>query len=249
MEIYVLWFILGLITGSFLNVCIVRVPLGQSVVTSPSHCFSCGTRLRPRDLIPLASFIILRGKCRYCGAGIAWHYPVVELTGGLLFTAVMYYWGLSWQAAAMLVFFSLLLVVAVIDLQHQIIPDGILLAGALLGIPFLYLQGPALLKDGMAGLLAAGILMLAIALLARGGMGGGDIKLAAVMGLFLGLKQVAVALLIAFLLGGTTGLILLATGRKGRKDPIPFGPFLALGSLIAAVAGEQLAAWYINLLS
>nr|WP_315989276.1 A24 family peptidase [Desulforamulus aquiferis] len=138
----------------------------------------------------------------------------------------------------------MLLVVTVIDLYHQIIPNRVLLVSGVLGLPLIYLQSLEILKTGTIGFFVAGALLFIIALVSKGGMGGGDIKLAAVMGMFLGLKLVMVALFLAFLIGGIIGIILLATGQRGRKDPIPFGPFLALGSLIAALVGEKIISWY-----
>lgn len=243
-AIFSLVFVTGLAVGSFLNVCIYRIPQGQTVVTTPSHCFSCGTNLKPRDLVPVLSFLLQGGKCRYCGVKLSWQYPLVEFATGVLFLLAFYTWGLSWTTLAMMVFFSLLMVTTVIDLYHQIIPDGVLLVGGLLGVPLVFLQSLDQLKWGAMGFLAAGVLLYVIAIISKGGMGGGDIKLAAVMGLYLGLKPVAVALLLAFMLGGLVGILLLVSGKKGRKDAVPFGPFLALGAFIAALAGEQILTWY-----
>ncbi|ABO49582.1 type 4 prepilin peptidase 1, Aspartic peptidase, MEROPS family A24A [Desulforamulus reducens MI-1] len=248
MAFYILVLITGLVVGSFLNVCIYRIPQGETVVTTPSHCFACGTRLKPWDLVPLFSYLLLRGKCRYCRVKISVQYPLVELITGLLFLATIYYWGISWQALAMLVFFSVLMVTTVIDIHHQIIPDSVLLVGGLLGLPIIFFQSLDHLKWGLIGFFAAGLLLLLIALLSKGGMGGGDIKLAAVMGLYLGLKPVAIALFLSFLLGGAVGILLLATGIKGRKDPVPFGPFLAAGAIISAFLGERIIVWYLGFL-
>lgn len=243
-AIYFLVFLWGLMVGSFLNVCIFRIPEEKSVVTTPSHCYHCQTRLKPWDLVPVFSYLWLRGRCRYCGTKISWQYPLVELVTGLLFVLAVHRWGLTWTALAMAVFFAMLVVTTVIDLYHQIIPDGVLLTAGIIGFPLMYLQSLEQLKWGVIGFFAAGLVMLLIALASRGGMGGGDIKLAAVMGLFLGLKPVALALFIAFFTGGIVGIFLLAIGRKGRKDPVPFGPFLALGSLLAALVGEKIILWY-----
>lgn len=242
--IFALVFLTGLAVGSFLNVCIYRIPRGQTVVTTPSHCFSCGTNLKPWDLVPVFSFLLQRGRCRYCGVKLSWQYPLVELLTGVLFVAAFYRWGLTWATPAMMVFFSMLIVTAVIDWYHQIIPDGVLLVGGVLGLPLIYLQSLNKLKWGVAGFLAAGLLLYLIAVISKDGMGGGDIKLAAVMGLYLGLKPVAVALLLAFMLGGVIGLALLVTGKKGPKDAVPFGPFLALGALFTSFAGDRIIAWY-----
>ncbi|GAB6182092.1 A24 family peptidase [Desulfotomaculum defluvii] len=245
---YVFVFIIGLVVGSFLNVCIYRVPLGETVVTKPSHCLNCSTPLKPWDLVPLFSYVLLKGKCRYCGVKISWQYPLVELVTGVIFLATVFNWGISWEALAMLIFFSMLVVTTVIDLYHQIIPDGVLLVGGILGMPMVYLQSLDQLKWGLIGFFAAGLLFLLIAIVSKGGMGGGDIKLAAVMGLYLGLKSVAIALFLSFLLGGLIGMLLLVTGIKGRKDPVPFGPFLAVGAVLSAFWGERMIDWYLRFL-
>ncbi|RYD04340.1 hypothetical protein N752_13280 [Desulforamulus aquiferis] len=205
---------------------------------------ACHTRIKPWDLVPVASFLVLGGRCRYCGTKLSWQYPLVELATGSLYVTALWKWGVGWETLAMLVFFSMLLVVTVIDLYHQIIPNRVLLVSGVLGLPLIYLQSLEILKTGTIGFFVAGALLFIIALVSKGGMGGGDIKLAAVMGMFLGLKLVMVALFLAFLIGGIIGIILLATGQRGRKDPIPFGPFLALGSLIAALVGEKIISWY-----
>lgn len=245
---FILVFIFGLIIGSFLNVCIYRIPMGQTVVTTPSHCYACGTSLKPLDLFPVLSYLFLRGRCRYCGAKISFRYPLVELLTAVLFVVAIYYQGFTWSGLATMVFSAMLVVVTFIDLDHQIIPDGVLLVGGILGLPLIYLQSIEHLKWGVLGFFAAGLLLLIIAVLSKGGMGGGDIKLAAVMGLYLGLKSVAVALMLAFLLGGLIGVLLLLTGIKGRKDPVPFGPFLAIGAILASFYGEKIILWYTNFL-
>lgn len=247
LTLYIITFIVGLLIGSFLNVCIYRIPVEQTVITTPSHCYNCGQRIKPWDLVPVLSFLILKGRCRHCDTQLSWQYPLVELTTGLLFLVAVWRWGITWETLSMLVFFSLLVVVTVIDFHHQIIPNRVLLVGGALGLPLVYLQSLEHLKSGLIGFFAAGLLLLLIALISRGGMGGGDIKLAAVMGLFLGLKGVAVALFLSFLIGGVVGILLLVTGKKGRKDAVPFGPFLALGSILAALMSSDIIIWYVGL--
>ncbi len=241
-------FLLGACIGSFLNVCIYRLPRNESVVYQPSHCPGCDSRLRIPDLMPILSYILLRGRCRHCGIRISAQYPLVELATGLLFLTAYITWGISWHTASMWVFLALLAAVSVVDMQHRIIPDQMLLTGTILGLPLVLLTSVSHLINGVIGFFAAGLLLLAIAFVSRGGMGGGDIKLSAVMGLFLGWQGVLIALFLSFLIGGLAGIFLLITGTRGRKDAIPFGPCLALGGLIAAFYGQQIITGYLKLL-
>lgn len=240
-------FIVGACVGSFLNVLIYRIPAGMSLVLPPSHCTHCGSRLHPRDLIPIVSFILLRGRCRYCQAGIPWHYPLVEAATGILFTLVWLNYGYSWATPAGWVFTAVLVGATATDIMNMIIPDEILAAGIVAGVPFLLLDSFQGTLWGLLAGLAAGGFMLAIAVLSRGGMGGGDIKLAAFMGLFLGPKMVGLALFLAFLLGGAVSIALIVSGKKGRKELIPFGPYLALGGILALLRGEHIITWYLGL--
>ncbi len=244
-DIFVL--ILGACIGSFLNVCIYRIPRRESVAGKPSHCRSCGRRIKARDLVPVLSFLLLRGRCRHCGGKISLQYPLVELCTAALFLAAYRYWGWQWQTVSMWIFFAVLVTAAVIDLQHTIIPGEILVAGCALGLPVIFFISLSKLTGGILGFFAAGLLLLVIALVSKGGMGGGDIKLGAVMGLFLGWQGVIVALFIAFLVSGLAAIVLLATGRKGRKDAVPFGPYLALGGITAAFYADWIINWYLRI--
>ncbi len=241
----VIVFIIGACIGSFLNVCIYRLPLGQSVVYNPSHCPGCGRRLGVLDLIPLLSYVLLKGRCRYCGEKISARYPLVELVTALLFVAAYQYWGWQWQTVSMWVFFAVLITASVIDYQHKIIPDEIIIVGCVLGIPLVFLFGK--LIDGLISFLVAGLFFLFIAVGSKGGMGGGDIKLSALMGLFLGSPGIFVALFSSFLFGGLSGIILMALRRKGMKDALPFGPFMAIGGVMAAFYTDPIIKWYINI--
>jgi leader peptidase (prepilin peptidase)/N-methyltransferase len=251
--VFIVWietlfaFILGACAGSFLNVCIWRIPAGKSVVSPPSHCPACKARLGFLDLVPVLSYVYLRGRCRRCGAPFSSQYALVELGTGVLFALVWTQFGLSWATPAGWVLVSVLVTAAVIDIHHQIIPNRVLLAGFVLGLPLAALQSWTSLTMGLLAFLAAGLFLLAVAVVSRGGMGGGDVKLAALMGLYLGPAGVAAALFLAFLTGGAAAIALLATGRKTRKDPVPFGPYLALGGVAALLWGGELVGWYAGL--
>jgi leader peptidase (prepilin peptidase)/N-methyltransferase len=239
--------VLGAIVGSFLNVVAYRLPRHESLVTPASHCPKCGTPVKPYDNIPILSWLLLRGHCRGCGAAISVRYPLVEaLTAALCVGAVLAHHSAAGVALGV-VLILLIVPAALIDLEHRIIPNRITALGAVLAL----LIGLALDPAGeparlIAGAAAGGFLLLA-ALAYPGGMGMGDVKLAAVMGLFLG-AAVAPAILIALLAGVLLGAVVIARKgpRQGRKTAIPFGPFLALGGLVAVFAGPQLVDLYVN---
>jgi leader peptidase (prepilin peptidase)/N-methyltransferase len=242
-------FILGAIVGSFLNVVIYRLPLEQSVVRPSSRCPRCGTPIPPWHNIPILSWIILRGKCGSCGGRISPRYPMVEAANALAWLFLFTWYGLSVQAAVGAVYISALIVVTGIDFDHKLIPDVITLPGILVGLacsPFL----PHGFVEGLMALLAGGGFFWIVAaasdkILGKPGMGGGDIKLTAMMGAFLGLQSLVVAVFIALLSGSLISLVLIGLGRKTRKDVIPFGPFLALGGAVAFVWGRSIFAWYL----
>ncbi|MDF9409770.1 prepilin peptidase [Pelotomaculum isophthalicicum JI] len=238
---YLWWglvFSTGAAIGSFLNVCIYRMPAGESVAYPPSHCPACRSYLRFFDLIPILSYLFLKGKCRYCGSRIAWQYPAVEFVTGVLFVLALVKYGITMSALRSIVLFSVIVPALVIDLRHKIIPDKLNFAGFILGIP-LALESKEVLFSCVIGFLAGGGLLLLIAMASRGGMGGGDIKLAAVLGLLLGWKLLLVALFLAFVAGSIVGLAMLLLKMVRLKEPIPFGPYLALGAMFAALAGDK----------
>lgn len=247
---YLWWglvFLTGACVGSFLNVCIHRIPQGKSVVFPSSHCPSCLHSLRPADLFPLVSYLALGGKCRYCGSKISLQYPAVELVAGFLYVLAVAKYGITFNALRAVVLFSLLIPAAVIDLKYKIIPDKLNLAGLILGIPLIF-QSREVLFSGIAGFFAGGGLLLLIAVTSRGCMGGGDIKLAAVMGLFLGWKYLLAALFLAFAAGGVLGIIIVLLKMKRMKDAVPFGPYLALGAVTATLAGDNIVSCYASFL-
>lgn len=237
-------FVLGAIVGSFLNVVIYRLPRGESLVRPRSRCPSCGRQISAWDNIPIVSFLLLRGRCRACRAPIAWRYPVVELTAGLLVVAAWLRDGSWLDVAGSVLFLLSLLAVFFIDLAHHIVPNAITYPGIAVGLLLAAAQGR--LVDGLLAAVGAGAFFLLVAILSRGGMGGGDVKLAAMMGAFLGWPSIVVAMLIAFTGGATVGVLLIASGRRTRKDPIPFGPALAVGGIIALFFAGPIIDWYVR---
>ena len=243
--LHMLFFLGGLIVGSFLNVVICRLPVGNSVVVPASNCPECRQRLAWFEMVPLLSYLGQRGKCRHCGQAIPLQYPLVELATGVSYLALFLLLGLQPKLLTSLVFVSLCIPIVVIDLHHQIIPDQLNLWGAVMGLLAAAVSHAAFL-DVLAGGLAGGVIMLLIAIVSRGGMGGGDIKMMAWIGLFLGLKMTMLALFLSFIVGGLASLFLILSGRKRRKDFIPFGPFLAVGGFTACVFGPAILAWYVQ---
>jgi len=235
----------GLIVGSFLNVCIYRLPRKEALSFPASHCPKCQTPLRFYDNIPLLSYLLLKGKCRYCQAPIAYQYPLVELLTGLLFMLTLIRFGLSWSSFFYALFLAALIVIIFIDAEHMLIPDKITLPGIGIGFSASLLSLIPLAWDqSLLGLLVGGGLLYLAAVLSKGGMGGGDIKLAAMMGVLLGWRKVLLAIMAGASLGSIIGIGLILTGRKTRKDYIPFGPFLAWGGMIGLFWGNQIIRWY-----
>jgi leader peptidase (prepilin peptidase)/N-methyltransferase len=249
--LFALAFVFGAILGSFLNVCIWRVPRDESIVHPGSHCPHCGTPVRPFDNIPLLSYALLRGRCRQCATPIGFRYPLVEILMGLLTVVLLDRFGLSPAFAVYTVFTAALVVVSFIDLDHQIIPDVISLPGIGVGLACSLLGiGPSII-DSAVGTLLGGGLLLAVAvgyhaLTKREGMGGGDIKLLAMIGAFLGWRAVLVTLVLGSLSGAIVGAALIVGRGTETRVPIPFGPFLALGAICALLFGDPLIEWYLN---
>lgn len=273
LEIYVLGgifivelFILGSFIGSFLNVCIYRLPREESVVNPPSHCMACGKRLSAIDLIPILSYLTLRGKCRYCGTGFSSRYLFVELLTGFLFALCFQVIGFGPELFKALVLLCFLIVITFIDIDYQLILDKVLLwlAGAGIIVHILNYYSNYIFSffgyadsfviyvypiwDLLLGALLGGGILLAIALISGGGMGGGDVKFAAVLGFWLGWKLTLLTLFLAFLFGGIGGALLLLFRLKQRKDMIPFGPYLALAAFISMLYGYEIIRWYFNLM-
>ena len=239
--------VFGLVLGSFLNVVIHRLPRGESIVKPRSRCPGCEREISARDNIPVLSWLLLRGRCRHCGTKIATRYPLVELLTGALFAGVVLARGADEDAWLGLAFVLVLVPVTFIDLDHRIIPNKITLAGAIAAPVILAITDPGDLPEHLIAAVAAGGFLLLAALAYPAGMGMGDVKLAFVMGLFLG-RDVGPAMFAGLLAGSVVGAAIMARkGRKeGRKTAIPFGPFLALGGLVGLFAGEVLVDWYLD---
>jgi leader peptidase (prepilin peptidase)/N-methyltransferase len=237
---------LGLIIGSFLNVVAYRLPRGESVVKPRSRCTTCGTEVRALDNVPLISWLVLRGRCRHCSAQISARYPVVELVTGIVFTVVALARGPQLELLIDLPFAAMLIAVADIDLEHGIVPNKILAPMAVWAVAMSAAIRPEKLPELLIAGAAAFLFLLVAALIKPGGMGMGDVKLAGVMGLCLGLP-VAPAMLIGFFLGSAVGAVIMVRhGLGARKKTVPFGPFLALGGLVALIAGPELIDLYAN---
>lgn len=237
-------FILGTVIGSFINVCIYRIPKGESIIYPPSYCPRCGYHLRPIDLIPLLSYIWLRGRCRKCGVPISIRYLFVEFLTGVIFLLTFIIFGFTFDFFAATILIICLITSAFIDLNHQIIPDKLVLPTAAIGLPLTILLRWENLTDYFFGFAVGGGTILLIVVLSRGGMGGGDIKLFATVGMYLGLRLTVLALLLSFVFGSIAGLILILLKGKKMKDAIPFAPFIALGSIVSLFIGEELINWY-----
>jgi leader peptidase (prepilin peptidase)/N-methyltransferase len=253
--LYLLAFLLGAAIGSFLNVCIWRLPLGKSIVYPPSSCPACGTRIRARDNIPLLSYLLLCGRCHACEAHVSLRYPAVELLTGVMSMLVLYHFGLSPNLGVYAVFTAALIVITFIDIDHQIIPDVISLPGIVLGIAFSalgYTMPEVSLMDSVIGALLGGGLLYLVAVgyhvwTGREGMGGGDIKLLAMIGAFLGWRGVLVTLILGSFSGAVIGIALILARGADSRLPIPFGPFLALGAVCALFFGDSLIRWYLQI--
>ena len=264
---------LGLKIGSFLNVCIVRIPGRQSIVSPRSFCTRCGQALKPYDNIPLISYLVLGGKCRFCKGTISWQYPVVEALTTALFWGTYVGYGLQWKTAVLLVFFSALIVLVFIDLNHRLLPDVITLPGIALGIVLSLLVGIEddvgtvllqlagltdsggrwgwLVSSLLGALVCGGFLWLVGAVYFRlkkvEGLGGGDPKLMGMVGAFLGVKLGLLTIMLGSVLGALVGLAYIKMTGKDYRYPLPFGSFLGVAAIGAALWGEQLLSWYLGI--
>lgn len=242
-----LFFILGAFIGSFLGVLVDRIPRDETIIKGHSHCEFCKKELKWIDLIPIFSFLLLKGKCRYCKAELSLYYPIIELTTGLMFALIYAFLIFNSQFSIInflyyLFIISSLIVIFFTDLKYGIIPDKILLSAAIINLVYLFLANSSLLTFHLISAIGALIFFITLFLITKGkGMGIGDVKLAFLMGLFLGFPQVIVGLYVAFLTGALVSIILVLWGKKNFfKGTIPFGPFLVLGTLISIFLGNIL---------
>lgn len=240
-----IWFVLlGMAIGSFLNVVADRLPWGGSLLSPPSQCPNCSHHLSPLELIPVASYFWLRGRCRHCGSRIPVRVLIVELTTGAVFGLVWQRYGASLDTLVIAAFAAFLIAVFVIDLEHRRILNVMTYPALIFGV----LAMPLFPGRDWRGVLIGGALgfgiLLVIALVSRGGMGMGDVKLAAVIGIFVGYPTILLALFLAVMLGGLVSGGLLIAKVIGRRDPIAFGPFLAAGGIVTLLYGEQMIAWW-----
>ncbi len=273
-SVYAVVFLFGLIIGSFLNVCIVRLPRGRSIVSPPSQCPRCKTKIKFYDNIPLISFLLLRGRCRSCGLPISWRYPLVELMNGLFYLWIIHDFWFTGEAVLLMAFCSSLIVITFIDLDFLIIPDVITFPGMLIGVlagPFFLSSlseplpfhlgyilphaGPRLvgLLNSVIGMLCGALPLYTIGRLweklrHEEGMGGGDVKLMGMVGSFLGWKDAFLTIFLGAIVGSIAGLTLMTLKRHKRGQVIPFGPFLALGAVVTAFYGPDIIVWYLNLM-
>jgi len=241
-------FVGGMLAGSFASVVAHRVPIGESFVTGRSRCPGCGATIAAYDNVPVFSWLMLRGHCRSCGESISARYPLAELAMAILFTATVFVLGTDdlAQLALGLTFCAVLVTVTLTDLDRRVIPNAILAGGAIAAVAIVAYSDPASLPERGVAALGAGGFLLAAALAYPRGMGMGDVKLAAVMGLYLG-SEVVPALVVGIATGAIVGLALIGLhGSEARKKAIPFGPFLALGGIVGLFAGDELISWYLD---
>ncbi|MCP4578995.1 MAG: prepilin peptidase [Deltaproteobacteria bacterium] len=243
----------GLALGSFMNVCIYRIPLKKSIVSPPSSCPNCGEKIRFYDNIPLISYLLLLGRCRHCRSPLAWHYPLVEALTALLSMALFIRYGLSYQYFLYLLFTAALVTISFIDLHHQIIPDVLSLSGIVVGCAASFALDSVSWLDSLIGLVAGGGSLFLVAVVyeritGREGMGGGDIKLLAMIGAWMGWRHLHLIVLLSSLVGAIVGISFLLMAGKGFRVRIPFGPFLSLGAMLCLFFGPELMNWYLRLL-
>lgn len=258
--------ILGLIIGSFLNVCIYRIPIGKSFVKNNSHCMQCGAKIKPYDLIPVISFLFLKGKCRNCKTAIAIRYPIIELINCTAYLIIYFIFGISIKTLICFALISVLIVVSMIDIDTQEVPNGLHIF-LLCIAPFTFILNDVLWWERLTGFFAASSILLLISLITNG-FGGADIKLMAVCGLFLGYINILLALLIGIVVGGISGIIILYISKykerklydtksdnkididsaNKEKATMPFCPSLSTGIFIALLFGKNIISWYISLL-
>ncbi len=232
--------VLGLFIGSFLNVVGIRVPKGESIIKPPSHCDSCGRRLTPLELVPVFSWLFLRGRCRTCHAKVSTLYPVIEGLVAIGFMGSWLQWGFSWEMAVDLIAISTLAALTVADLLYFRLPDRILLPAMIVLLLLRFVTHPLGIVSYLAGMLLGFVLLFLIHLISRGGMGMGDVKLFAFVGLLTGTLGVVMTLVLASFFGTLVGIPLRIMGKVKAKQPIPFGPFIAMSAVLIHLYGQGL---------
>lgn len=242
---YIFIGMVGLIIGSFLNVCICRIPQGESIAFPPSHCPGCKHNLRPWDLIPVISYVLLKGKCRYCGEKIAVQYPLVELLIAVLFLLVYHQFGFSLEGITAVMIVCLLVVASLIDYKYMLIPNKVNLMIAAVGVINMLLVNHVAILDSLGGLaLGGGVLyligMVTSWMLHKEAMGGGDVKMLAACGIYLGIGKTLAAMLLAFYSAASLVIILLVLRKLKRNQYVPFGPFISAGVIIVILYFEPL---------
>ncbi|MGE7092988.1 prepilin peptidase [Lysinibacillus sp. NPDC048646] len=239
-------FIFGLVFGSFFNVVGLRVPVKESIVSPPSHCTNCNRQLTALDLVPVLSYVCLGGKCRSCGQKISWIYPLMELITGLLFAFAYGRLGFSVEFIVAILFISLLVILVVSDLAYMLIPDKVLIFFLPLLIIGRVVSPLTPWWDSIVGAVVGFGILYLIAVLSRGGMGGGDIKLFFLIGLVLGTLETLLTLFLAATMGMIVGIVVLRLRQQGRKTPIPFGPSIALAAVVVYFFGDAIIDWYVG---
>jgi len=260
LTIYIAVF--GLVIGCFLNVCIYRIPTNHSIINPPSHCTSCGTRLRPLDLVPVFSYVFLRGKCRYCGERVSARYPIVECLTAAVFVLLYFRFSLTIEFLAATFFACILICVAFIDFDFKIIPNGLVIAGLVVGVALcvynlfypVSMYGDRVWYNPLLGIICgSGVLFLisivgSLVYKTEDAMGMGDVKLFVVVGLFLGWRLTIIAFMVAVIFAAIISLALILFKRLNKKSTVPFGPFIALGAFIAMTYGWNIIDFYIGFL-
>lgn len=244
--------LLGLCLGSFANVCVYRIPLNKSIVHPPSSCPHCGAGIRFFDNIPLISYLLLKGRCRKCRTPISMRYPLVEILMAFLSLALFIKFGFHWRYLLWMVFSGTLVILSFIDLDHKILPDVLTVPGIAVGWLVSFLPGGVSWTDSLIGLMAGGGSLYLVAagyerITGREGLGGGDIKLLAMIGAWMGWASLPLIVLMSSLSGAVIGSVFILCGGKGARTQIPFGPFLSLGALSYLFLGRQISLWYFNL--
>lgn len=247
----ILVFILGLIVGSFSNVCIYRIPRNESIIYPASHCPNCRNGILAKDNIPLLSYILLKGRCRNCGSRISIKYPVVEFLTGLVYVVIYQIYGVSVQSLIYIILSSALIIIAFIDLGEQVVPEVISLPGIVVGLILSFFVHHISFVNSALGIVLGGGIILVIRLAGslifkKESMGIGDIELTAMIGAFLGWRYITISLFLGFFLGALTGIFLILSKIKSREDAVPFGPFIILGSFISLLWGEKILSWYVG---